>query len=97
MSRGLGVYQRLVISLLSADQRTITQGLPISEVRRGMAGVDKANRRRAIRSLIARGAVEEVSDPGEASGELVLRLTFLEQLAAWWRVDPPSYYHESDI
>ena len=62
-----------------------------------MVGVDLGNRRRAIRSLIARGALEEVSDPDEASGELlVLRLTFHEQLAALWRVNPPSYYHDSD-
>ncbi len=95
MSRGLGVFQRRVVALLSADLQTVEEGLSAQELRLALAGVDKTNRSRSIRSLLLRGAVEQVTDP--ETGASALRLSFPWRLAAYWRLNPPDYYEDRDV
>lgn len=75
MSRGIGRTQRLALLALwqarteREEERDI--GIPLTELKRRISS-DRSNSRRAIRNLIERGMVEEIT--GE-EGERRVRLT----------------------
>lgn len=89
MSRGHGAYQRRVVDLLSADETTIREGLPVGAFQPVLGGIDRSNARRVIRSLIRRGDIELVNDP--ETGEQRLKLDFFAAVAAMLRKSPPSH------
>jgi hypothetical protein len=62
MSRGLGKLQRRVCEVLYA---AAGHQLPLRELRRQLGEPDRSNLRRAIRSLLGRGLVEEARSGGK--------------------------------
>ena len=92
MSRGHGTYQRRVVARLSADEKTIKEGLSMRALQPAL-GPDRSNRRRVIRSLIRRGDAEVVSDP--ETGERRLKLPFLPAASALMRLRDTEGYDEA--
>lgn len=68
MSRGVGSLQRRIVLALEGAAR---QEIPPRKLRRGVGDPDRANFRRASRSLLARGIVEKT---GSGTGDQ-LKLT----------------------
>ena len=61
--RPLGESQRLVLAALRENADPLEEGLPVAAVRAAVGG-DRANTRRATRSLLLRGLLEESGDGG---------------------------------
>ena len=61
--RPLGESQRLVLAALREDADPLEEGLPVAAVKAAVGG-DRANTRRATRSLLLRGLLEESGDGG---------------------------------
>jgi hypothetical protein len=68
MSRGLGTVQRRLLDVL--NEGPANEGLPIHKLK-ALAGGERANLRRAIRTMARRRWVEEA----EVEGERIVRLT----------------------
>lgn len=85
MSRGLGAYQRRVVERLGESEATILEGLSLADLRPSLPG-DRSNRRRVLRSLVARGLVawEMLEDEPPR-----LKLTWLACAAALRRLAGP--------
>ena len=60
MSRGLGRVQQKVLNVLRSDTETIYEGLPVGVFRERLRGIDRSNRRRAVRTLMARQMIHIV-------------------------------------
>jgi hypothetical protein len=61
VSRGAGRAQRRALHALWNDEGRRAAGMPLAEVRRAI-GADRSNARRAIRGLVERGLIVEVTD-----------------------------------
>ena len=61
--RPLGESQRLVLAALRENADPLEEGLPVAAVKAAVGG-DRANTRRATRSLLLRGLLEESGDGG---------------------------------
>jgi predicted transcriptional regulator len=59
--RPLGGTQRLVLQVLRESAEPIKSGLPVTVVK-ALVGADRSNARRAIRTLLLRGLIEESED-----------------------------------
>jgi hypothetical protein len=79
MGWGYGPIQRRILEVLGEEEQTIFGGLTVPEISRRIPGLNKSNRRRAIRGLMVRGAVVEEVDPDRGR---VIRLGFLGQANA---------------
>lgn len=71
---------------LSVDEETIEAGLSLADLR-GVLPSDRSNRRRVLRSLVARDEAEWVMET--ETGEPRLRLTWLARVAATWKLAGP--------
>jgi DNA-binding MarR family transcriptional regulator len=69
-NRPLGETQRRVLGALQESSEPKERGLPVTVVK-GLVGTDRSNARRAIRTLLMRGLIEESEDGRR------LRLTLL--------------------
>jgi DNA-binding MarR family transcriptional regulator len=72
--RPLGETQRRVLAALQESTEPQESGLPVTVVK-GLVGADRSNARRAIRTLLMRGLIEESEDGRR------IRLTFLGAFA----------------
>ncbi len=75
MSRGIGSTQKRVLAVL--HEGPVNEGLPVGKLK-ALVGGDRANTRRAIRTLKLRGLAEEAA----VGGEQRIRLTFWGGLKA---------------
>ena len=62
-NRPLGETQRLVLRALRENAEPPQKGLPVTVVK-AIAGADRSNYRRAVRTLLLRGLLEESEDGG---------------------------------
>ena len=80
MSRGLGSLQHSVLSVL--HEGAVNEGLPIGKLK-SLVGGERANLRRAVRSLVRRGLLGEV----EVGRKRLVRLT---SRGALMKMSPPE-------
>lgn len=73
-TRALGEMQRRVLGVLQQSTEPGEDGLPVTLVKE-IVGIDRSNARRAIRTLLMRGLIEESEDGRR------IRLTFLGAFA----------------
>lgn len=93
MSRGIGRTQREAMICLWLAEEGCTTGMRVAEFKRYIS-TDRSNARRAIRGLIDRGFVEEIT--GE-EGERRVRLTGGGHLALWLAAYPDQPLDLSDV
>lgn len=70
MSKGIGQLQRRIVLAFEGSAK---QEIPSRELRRGLGDPDRSNFRRAIRSLLSRGMVEESGSGADARIKLTQR------------------------